>query len=382
LRELTRTPDSGAEFGGGFHAALPASLAMRQGRAVAHVKRCFPPRVVMTRLRPFHPNKPGARVFWEWFLFHLLIVVAGIGITGHLLQPLPAHAASLAPSSGVVIFVSKNIRPYVAAADGMQETFAGRYKADVRKVFLDRLTERAAADQAARIAADERVHLVAAIGPEAAAFVWNAFSGDFPARIYAIILNPETIIGNAGAAHGISLNIPPAVQLEMIQAGLPSVRRLGIIYDPEINQEFFDPAAEAARQKDIDLIPITVSSPAEIPDILGRTWEQIDGIWLIPDRTVISESIAQYIIKQAVLNKTPVIGYNQFFYDSGAALAFVFDYRDLGRQAAHLAAGLASGEMPDSRRVPVFQVWLNSGVLKTLDINIPDDISPPVRIGP
>jgi putative tryptophan/tyrosine transport system substrate-binding protein len=355
---------------------------MRQGAAVVHVKRCSPPRVVMTHHRPFHPNKPGARVLWEWLLFHLLIVAAGIGVTGHLLPPLPAHAASLAPSSGVVIFVSKNIRPYVAAADGMHEFFADRHEALVRKVFLDRLTEKAAADQAARIAEDERVHLVAAIGPEAAAFMWNAFSGDFPARIYAIILNPETVIGNAGAAHGISLNIPPAVQLEMIQAGLPSVRRLGIIYDPAINQEFFDPAAEAARRKGIDLIPITVSSPAEIPDILGRTWEQIDGIWLIPDRTVISESIAQYIIKQAVLNKTPVIGYNQFFYDSGAALAFVFDYRDLGRQAAELAAGLVSGEMPDNRRVPVFQVWLNSGVLKTLGINIPDDISPPVRIGP
>ncbi len=317
-----------------------------------------------------------------FFLFHLIFAAAGIGLSAYLFGPFPAHAAAVDPPSGVVIFVSKNIRPYVEAADGMYDKFAGLPGISIQKVFLDRLTEKAAADQAARIAADERVNLVAAVGPEAAAFVWNAFSGDFPSRIYAIILNPEKIIGSAGAAHGISLNIPPAVQLEMIQAGLPSLERLGIIYDPAINQEFFAGAAEAARQKNMDLVPITVSSPAEIPDVLGRSWEHIDGIWLIPDRTVISESIAQYIIKQAVLKKTPVIGYNQFFYDSGAALAFVFDYRDLGRQAAELAPELASGEMPEERRIPVFQVWLNSGVLKKLGISIPDDIYPPVRIGP
>lgn len=297
----------------------------------------------------------------------------------------PAIAAEYPESDappGVVIFVSKNIRPYVEAADGMHDVYSMLSGAGVRKFFLDRLTGKAAADQAARISADESVNLVAAIGPEAAAFVWDAFPDSFPARIYAIILNPEKIIGSHALANGISLNIPPAVQLGMIQKGLPSLQRVGIIYDPDINQDFFNSAADAAKQAGIGLVPVTVSSPTEIPDILNRVWDKIDGIWLIPDRTVISESIAQYIIKQAVLKKIPVIGYNQFFYDSGAALAFVFDYRDLGRQAADLAVELASGEAPDARRVPAFQVWLNAGVIQKLGIGVPDVIEPPVRIGP
>jgi putative tryptophan/tyrosine transport system substrate-binding protein len=285
-------------------------------------------------------------------------------------------------SPGVAIFVSKNIRPYVEAADGMHEVFSGLPEANVRKFFLDRLTGKAAADQAARISDDQSVNLVVAIGPEAAAFVWQSFPDPFPARIYSIILNPEKIVGSHSLANGISLNIPPAVQLGMIKKGLPSLQQIGIIYDPDINRDFYDAAADAARHAGIQLVPVTVSSSKEIPDILNRAFEKIDGIWLIPDRTVISESIAQYIIKQAVLQKIPVIGYNQFFYDSGAALAFVFDYRELGRQAADLAAGLASGETSAEDRVPEFQVWLNAGVIQKLGIGIPDALEPPVRIGP
>lgn len=39
----------------------------------------------------------------------------------------------------------------------------------------------------------------------------------------------------------------------------------------------------------------------------------MDALWLIPDRTVISESIVKYVIKEAFLRKVPVIGYNRFF---------------------------------------------------------------------
>lgn len=375
MSTLIRTPDSGPVCGDHPHTVQPGFPPTRAGAVV------IPPvksRSVIVSLGDRTPDAGNMPLFRAFFL--LISVI--FSIICHPPRAVTADAAEADTPPGVVIFVSKNIRPYVEAADGMQDRFAELPVASVRKFFLDRLTGKAAADQAAEISADESVNLVAAIGPEAAAFVWDAFPDPFPARIYAIILNPGKIIGSHAVANGISLNIPPAVQLGMIQKGLPSLQRIGIIYDPDINQDFFDAAALAAKHAGIGLVPVTASSPREIPDILNRAWGQIDSVWLIPDRTVISESIAQYIIKQAVLKKIPVIGYNQFFYDSGAALSFVFDYRDLGRQAADLAVELAPGEAPVDRRVPVFQVWLNAGVMQKLGIGVPDVIEPPVRIGP
>ncbi len=376
MNTLIRTSDSGRRCG---HHPLRLRPGILPVPAAAMLIPGSNHRLVIASMRGrFMDVRPSP--FFRVILFLLISGIFSV-IT-------PSHRSALAdtPEAGrtpdIVIFVSKNIRPYVEAADGMADGFAGLPEARVRKFFLDRLTARAAADQAASISADESVNLVAAIGPEAAAFVWEAFPDPLPAKIYAIILNPEKIIGSYAVVNGVSLNIPPTVQLGMIRQGLPSLQRIGIIYDPDINQDFFNVAADAAKQAGIGIVPVTVSSPREIPDIINQAWDRIDAIWLIPDRTVISESIAQYIIKQAVLKKIPVIGYNQFFYDSGAALSFVFDYRDLGGQAADLAVELASGEAPVDRRVPVFQVWLNAGVMQKLGISVPDVIKPPVRIGP
>jgi putative ABC transport system substrate-binding protein len=131
----------------------------------------------------------------------------------------------------------------------------------------------------------------------------------------------------------------------------------------------------------VDLVPMIVSSRKDIPFLLEECWDSIDCVWLIPDRTVISESIAQYIIKQAVLKKVPVVGYNQFFYDSGAAMAFVFDYKDLGRQSAELLSDMLRQKAVESR-VPVFNVWLNKKVLEKLNITPPQPIQPPLMVGP
>ena len=92
----------------------------------------------------------------------------------------------------------------------------------------------------------------------------------------------------------------------------------------------------------------------------------MDALWLIPDRTVISESIVKYVIKEAFLRKIPVIGYNRFFYETGAALAFVFDYKELGQQCAKKALSILSGKNCLSTP-PLFHVWVNAGVAGSLD---------------
>jgi len=281
----------------------------------------------------------------------------------------------------VVLVVSANIRPYVEALDGIRSELDRSIQAEVEVIMLDRYDEKAGFDLADRLIREKPTDLVAAIGPEAAAFVWKTFPNISLPRIYSLILNPEKVIGVRGIDAGISLNIPPNIQLHMIHQGLPSLRRIGIFYDPANNRDFYNKAASASLEMGVELVPLMVTERKDIPFLLQECFDSLDGVWLIPDRTVISESIAQHIIKQCVLQKIPVIGYNQFFYDSGAAMAFVFDYADLGRQTAGLIIS-ALNKQKSGARTPVFKVWLNEAVLKTLEIEIPASIQPPVMVGP
>ncbi len=61
----------------------------------------------------------------------------------------------------------------------------------------------------------------------------------------------------------------------------------------------------------------------------------------------------------------PVIGYNQFFYDSGAALTFRIDYEQVGRRVATKIDRLLAQKECDSS-VPPFDVMVNEDVLRAL----------------
>lgn len=281
----------------------------------------------------------------------------------------------------VIVFVSKNIRPYLEALDGLRANLADSIDADVEVILLDRYDEKTRNDLVDRLSREITRDIIVAIGPEAASFVWKAFPDNIFSKIYSIILNPEKVIGTKVRNIGIPLNIPPENQLSMIAQGFPAVRRLGVFFDPKYNDNFYAGAAVAAFDLGIDLIPLSVDSKKDIPFLLQECWDSLDCIWLIPDRTVISESIAQYIIKQAVLKKVPVVGYNQFFYNSGAAMAFVFDYADIGRQTAGLITNVLQQKAP-GRLVPVFKVWLNETVLEKMEIEIPKPIELPMVAGP
>ena len=187
-------------------------------------------------------------------------IIIGIMIAGALFAAgrQPVAAAADPDPFRIIVFVSKNIRPYVEAVDGLRERIGELLAADVEIIMLDRYGDKARIDLAERIIREDKADLLEAIGPEAAAFVWNAFDGTPFLKIYSVILNPEKVIDHTGNVTGISLNIPPAEQLKVICQGLPSVKRVGLFYDPSYNSEFFEKAASAELDLDIDVVPMVV----------------------------------------------------------------------------------------------------------------------------
>ena len=81
------------------------------------------------------------------------------------------------------------------------------------------------------------------------------------------------------------------------------------------------------------------------------------------------------------MHNLPTIGYNRFFYQSGAALAFILDYRKIGMQTAHLIHQINNDTLCNNLS-PMFEVWQNRRVIEKLKIisNRSDD--PLIKFGP
>ena len=280
----------------------------------------------------------------------------------------------------VAILVSRNIRPYIEAVEGVSSVLSEAANVKIQVFRLEKFKGKLRAVLIRKLV-EEKFDLFVAVGPEAAGFAWEEPGSEKTARLYSMVLNPPKVSVLAETACGISLNIPAHRQLKIIAQGLPAGKRLGLLYDPRYNSEFFRKAAAEASFLGLKIVSLKVLSKKDIPIILKQHWEDMDALWLIPDQTVISESIVQYIIREALFEKVPVIGYNRFFYESGAALAFVFDYEEIGRQTGRLAVNILSGRACETG-TPVFHVWLNLRVIDKLGINVPEEKSPSIEVGP
>ena len=292
---------------------------------------------------------------------------------------LPEHSKPL-PTVRVAVVVSKNIKPYLDAVEGFKSGLADNADVKAQVFNLEKLDAKERVELF-RGRGAKKFALFVAVGPEAVLAVWNGIGKGGVSRIYFMVLNPEKIFGFREKVCGIPLNIPVQTQVEMVGRGLPSIRRPGLLYDPELNSDFFRKAAGAASLSGLTIVPLRVSSKKDIPLVLKRQWKDMDALWLIPDRTVISESIVKYVIKEAFLRKVPVIGYNRFFYETGAALAFVFDYKELGLQCAQKALKILSSQDCLSTP-PLFHVWINERVGEKLGLRLSEKHLPPIRLGP
>ncbi|MDZ7833062.1 MAG: ABC transporter substrate binding protein [Desulfobacterales bacterium] len=284
-------------------------------------------------------------------------------------------------SGKTAIVVSRQIRPFIEVLEGIRSVFKDIPGAAAETYFLDQMDE-ARQDQALAKFGDGGYRIFLAIGPEAAELLWNRLPAADGGKIYSVVRNPEKNISALDREQcGVPLNIPPAEQVRRIHQGLPGIERIGIIYDPAHNEAFYEAAQAAAASLGILIKPLRVNSRQSISEILRAHLDSIDCLWMIPDQTVISETIIHYVIKTCLVQGKSVIGYNKFFYESGACLSFVFDFHQIGRQTGAMVADLYQGK-PCGRQTPAYEVWLNKRVCKRLETELPENPPPMIKVQP
>jgi len=275
-------------------------------------------------------------------------------------------------SNEIIIIKSSDIIPYQKAVEGFRKNFPqGTYREyvidedvkDKGKLVLKGAVERGG-------------DLIVAVGPEAA-YLTGTNPISIP-MIFTMVSNPEKLFPEEDRTyHGVSLNLPIALQLEQIKSTFVGRKKIGVLYTPEHNQKFLDSIVSQASALGLTVVGVPINSQKEIPEFLKSPVSDIDVLLLIPDRTIGSEKILKYLIKSMLMKKIPVVGFNEWFAENGAILSFALDYEEIGKQTAEYAQmllrekGSLSGFVQEPFRV---RTIINLKVAQKLSVAISEEM--------
>lgn len=297
---------------------------------------------------------------------HLLAIA--VLSAGASLAVAPARAPAQTGRGETVVVLLKSatasgsIGPYEEAARGFRGALA-----PAREVVI---FPEIPADYTADSVRVEEPDVVVALGAEAARFAAEQLA-DLP-RVVALAPGAEP--RNDVPFALLTSEVPAAVQVRWIAGTLPDVSDVGVIYDPRATQRTLDELAAAAREisrgrdRPFRVVPIAVERESEVPAAFRAARESIQALLFVPDPTVITRGTIGYLLKETLAAQIPAIGFNWYFVDNGAVLAFGIDYPALGRQTAGVARRLARTREPAVVHPADVTVWVNYRVAQKLRI--------------
>ena len=288
-----------------------------------------------------------------------------LGILGCFLFAFLSPAASFGQKTGngypVGILISQEIRPFIQMVEGLEANL----KIPEYRIFMDREGRPYSTDPRFKGVVPERFSAMVAVGPRALSYlIHHKWPGPL---FYGMILNPSVLLEEDREACGVSLNLPYQGQFLAIHRTFPDIRRLGILFDPLNNQDWFDQAEGAAELLGIRLIPLFAREQSDISTFFEKKDLGVDAVMFIPDRSVISRAVIEYVIKEAIFRGVPAIGYNRFFHDSGALMSFIIDYRGVGKRVAQQVKNILEGRAC-AQLVPEYKILVNVRVAKKLGL--------------
>ena len=169
---------------------------------------------------------------------------------------------------------------------------------------------------------------------------------------------------------GIDLRIEPTKYMNVFKS--LGLKRVGVEYDPARSGAYLARAQHAAAQAGLELVLRPAKDPKEAVKKLDSLKGNVtDGLWLVPDASVMSSLALEANANFSLEQKKPIISYTKEHLNKGAAVALNLDWAQMGLQAGGIAKRLLNGAAP--RDIPVQSpqaVFLrsNESVLRNLGI--------------
>jgi putative ABC transport system substrate-binding protein len=290
-----------------------------------------------------------------------------VQITLGLLWLLPLTQAW---AQGIVILKSHDLEPFNQAMAG----FVAACPMHITEYDL-RGTKKEESSIIQRLTA-AKPRLIVAIGPLAAQVARENLR-DVP-MIFVMVSNPPKHGLQGANLAGVSLDIPVQTQLARYKALVPTLKTLGVIYDPTKTGAMVEEARGTVATLGFQLLGAPVSTPKEVPAALRSLLGKIDALWMVPDDTVVTPESFKFLLLTAFENNLPFVTVSDIFVEAGALASLSPDYTDVGRQGCQLATDLESGRLRLAEAMVVPPAKVNLAInLKTaskIGLTLPSEI--------
>lgn len=265
----------------------------------------------------------------------------------------------LADDCRIVVLMSHSESPYREVLAGFQKTITEQRKDAKCNVFVME-SDKAHILQKLHDIKKIKPDIIFTVGTTPTAEILRVFT-DIP--IIATLILDDAMIRQARNATGVILTFPIETQFYLLKKFLPEARTIGVMYNPSENLENIRSAKTIAGKMGLDLYPVEVDSPKDIPGALKVLANGADVLWGINDALVFNSLTAKQILLFSFRNHIPFVGLSSAWVKAGALYALEYDFYDIGVQCAEKAIKMLQGA-----KVGSLPVCLPRKLLYTLNL--------------
>ena len=271
----------------------------------------------------------------------------------------------------IAILKSSDLKAYNDALDGFKATAPG----DATYIEYDLRGDLERGKHLARKIRATNSSVVVAVGLKAA-LAAKLEIVDIPI-LYMMILDPIKYQLTAANMTGVLLDIPADRQFKVIRTFLPTLHRIGVMYDQDKTAAKLKEVESRAATHNFQLRGFPVENDKEVPQQLRSLLSESEALWLIPDSTVLTDESIRFILESALAKHVPVVGFSSEFTRLGALLSMSIDYGEIGRETGLLAKRIVNGEQQLPLKpisVQRIRITVNQKTARYLGITIPKEL--------
>jgi putative ABC transport system substrate-binding protein len=184
-----------------------------------------------------------------------------------------------------------------------------------------------------------------------------------------------------GLVSGVS-DIPPIErQVDLIRQLVPSLKRLGFIYNPSLasSQTFLAILTKLASAGNFVIVEAASPNTADVLTATRSLVGRVDAVY-VPNDTTVTAAL-ESVIKVGIDERLPIFTGESRGVERGAIASISFDYYDVGVSTAPMVKAVFEGKSPGDIDVLVmkdvyknFQTVLNLKSAAAMGVAIPDQI--------
>jgi len=189
--------------------------------------------------------------------------------------------------------------------------------------------------------------------------------------VYLMTLNVDHKSMGARSYVGIDPEVPLRQQVRFLQANFPDLLPAGILTGRDDIRAEVQKVGQSAR-----LESEWVRGSEQVPDAFQRLLRRVSSIILLPDATVLTRDTVDFLFLTSLEAGKPVLAYSEGLVRKGAAIGLMNRPESQGEIAAiHVKKG-RSALLGRQEVVPGGkpEVYINENIVKTLKLNIPDNL--------